>query len=341
MLATLMPLIVLLSWLALPVGLLCVYDDWVASPRRQLQAPGEVKPPPQSLSYFRSYFWQGAYLLLPVLLAAAVLRLLVAESVDFSALLLAVTAASGLVWLLDSRVLRPRRIALARAAGKDPALIAKPNTVDYARSFFPVVLAVLVLRSFVFEPYRIPSDSMMPTLLDGDFIIVNKFAYGLRLPVLNIKFLSLGNPQRGEVLVFRSPTEPKILIKRLLGLPGDHVQVRDNRVWINGRLVPLAQTGTYGGLGHFSGAPVAREGLGQHPHEVLLADELPASDFDAIVPPKAYFFMGDNRNDSEDSRFPQVGFVPEQNLVGPAQLIWMSWRLPQWPVWARFGQRIR
>lgn len=327
-----MALMALLSWLALPVGLLCVYDDCFASPKRQLHAAGALKPPP---------LLQFAYRVLPLLLAAAALRLLLAESIDYSALLLAVAVASGVVWLTDSRVLRPRRIAQARAAGKDPAAIAQPSTADYAHSVFPVVLAVLLVRSFVFEPYRIPSDSMMPTLLDGDFILVSKFAYGLRLPVLNTRLLAVGSPQRGEVLVFRSPKEDKTLIKRLVGLPGDHVQVRDNRVWVNGRLVPFSDSGAYGGPGRFSGERLAREELGQHAHSVLLADELPSTDFDATVPPKSYFMMGDNRNDSQDSRFPQVGFVPEENLAGPAVLIWMHWRLPQWPVWARFGQRIR
>ncbi|TLY64764.1 MAG: signal peptidase I [Gammaproteobacteria bacterium] len=173
---------------------------------------------------------------LPVLIVAAVLRLLLAERLDFSAVLLAITVATGLVWALDALAIAPRRSAAARAAGRDPTLTPEPGTVDYARSFFPVALVVLLLRSFVFEPFRIPSDSMMPTLLDGDFIIVNKYAYGLRLPVINRKILDVGEPERGDVVVFRWPVDPSTnFIKRLVGLPGDHVEVRDNRIVINGK----------------------------------------------------------------------------------------------------------
>src|SRR6185295_1206308 len=145
------------------------------------------------------------YSALPVLIIAAVLRLLLAERLDFSAVLLGITVLTGVVWACDARLFRPRREAAARAAGRDPAQVPEPGTVDYARSFFPVALVVLVLRSFIFEPFRIPSDSMMPTLLDGDFLVVNKYAYGLRLPVLNRKFLDTGSPQRGDVVMFRYP----------------------------------------------------------------------------------------------------------------------------------------
>ena len=134
------------------------------------------------------------YALLPVLVLAAVYRMLTAERADFSLVLVVITALSGIVWALDAWLLRPRRDAAARAAGRDPAALADPGTVDYARSFFPVAFVLLVLRSFLFEPYRIPSDSMMPTLLDGDFIVVNKFAYGLRLPVTHEKFYGSGQP---------------------------------------------------------------------------------------------------------------------------------------------------
>ena len=134
----------------------------------------------------------------------------------------------------------------ATAAGKDPTLIREPGTVDYARSFFPVALVVLVLRSFIFEPFRIPSDSMMPTLLDGDFIIVNKYAYGLRLPVINQKIVAIGEPQRGDVVVFRYPLDPSVnYIKRLVGLPGDHVQVRNDRITVNGTPVPFKIVAPY------------------------------------------------------------------------------------------------
>src|SRR5881275_665587 len=158
MLETLMPFIVLLSWLALPVTLVCIVDDWLLRPRRVIASGLQtVRDAP---------LMRALYGALPVLLACAVLRLLLAERLDFSAVLLAITALTGLVWALDAALLAPRRTAAARAAGRAPLVTPEPGTVDYARSFFPVALVVLLLRSFVFEPFRIPSDSMMPTLLD-------------------------------------------------------------------------------------------------------------------------------------------------------------------------------
>src|SRR5581483_6699057 len=226
----LMQIAVFLSWLAVPVGLIVVLDDWFIRPQRLIAASPQPPNDPWLLRI--------AYLSLPILVAAAVLRLLVAERLDFSAVLLGITVVTGLAWAVDVAVLRRRRVAAAQAAGKDPTSIPEPGTVDYARSFFPVALVVLLLRAFVFEPFRIPSDSMMPTLLDGDFIIVSKFSYGLRLPVLNRKFLALGEPQRGDVVVFRYPVDPSVnFIKRLVGLPGDHVEVENDRITINGKPV--------------------------------------------------------------------------------------------------------
>jgi signal peptidase I len=219
--------------------------------------------------------------------------------------------------------------------------VPAPWLIEQGRAAFPVLLLVVLIRSFLLEPYRIPSASMMPNLIAGDFIAVSKFAYGLRLPILNTRIIPVGEPRRGDVVVFRSPAEHTNLIKRLVGLPGDHVVVHNNRLTINGKPVPLALAGTYGGDDGFYGAQLGRELLDQREHTLLLAAQLPATDFEGIVPAHAYFFMGDNRNDSADSRFPQVGFVPEENLVGPALVIWLSWRLPGWPAWSRMGQRIR
>ena len=205
-------IVVLLSWLAIPVGLIVIIDDWFIRPGRQIAA---APAPPVDPAFMKTL-----YMLLPIFILAAVVRLLMAERLDFSAVLFGITAITGVAWLLDVALLRPSRTRAARAAGKDPATIPEPGTVDYARSFFPVALVVLVLRSFIFEPFRIPSDSMMPTLLDGDFIIVNKYAYGLRLPVLNRKIVPIGEPQRGDVVVFRYPRDPSVnYIKRLVGLP--------------------------------------------------------------------------------------------------------------------------
>jgi len=256
---------------------------------------------------------------------------------DIPGILLAALVVAGVILLIELLILKPRR----NAAG--PATAApEPVAVAYARSLFPVLLAVLLFRSFLFEPFRIPSASMMPGLVDGDFILVDKFRYGLRLPLTNTKVLSTWEPQRGDVIVFRSTSGPPInLIKRLIGLPADHVVVRDNRLTINGTPVPLAPDGRYADGYGFTGAQLQREKLGSADHVIMLASQGAAVDFDAIVPPGHYFFMGDNRNDSEDSRFTQVGFVPEDHLVGHAIRIWMNWRIPGWPHLGRIGTRIR
>jgi signal peptidase I len=204
-----------------------------------------------------------------------------------------------------------------------------------------MVVAVLVVRSFVIEPFRIPSASMMPGLVDGDFIFVDKFSYGLRLPLSNTKVLSIGAPERGDVIVFRLPANPSIhYIKRLIGLPGDHVTVRANRLAVNGSEVPLQPDGVYSGGFGFDGSALGRESFGSKAHELMFAPGRFATDFDAVVPAGSYFFMGDNRNDSEDSRFADVGFVPEANLVGRAMRIWLNWRIPSWPNLRRIGKAI-
>ena len=258
---------------------------------------------------------------------------------DYSALLLVALIGSGAILALDSVYQRSRRRAPAPASTGG---IREPAMVGYARSFFPVILIVLIVRSFVFEPFRIPSASMMPNLVDGDFIFVSKWCYGLRLPISNTKLLSTGEPRRGDVIVFRLPSDPSVhYIKRLIGLPGDHVEVHDNRLTINGSPLLLASDGNYSGGYGFDGSPVGRERLDQSDHRVMFDSNRPSTDFEAVVPEGHYFFMGDNRNDSQDSRFPQVGFVPEGNLVGRATRIWMSWEFPHWPHWDRIGQPIR
>jgi signal peptidase I len=360
MLQSLMPIIVLLSWLALPVGLVCIVDDWFLRPRRILAAAAPPRDAP-----FMSFLYSA----LPVLIACAVLRLLVAERLDFSAVLLGITVLTGVVWGIDALFLKPRRLAAARAAGKDAALVSEPGTVDYARSFFPVALVVLLLRSFVFEPFRIPSDSMMPTLLDGDFIIVNKYAYGLRLPVSDRKIVPIGEPQRGDVVVFRYPPDPSInYIKRLVGLPGDRVAVHNDRVIVNGQPVMTVDRGLYDD-GCYEGMHLAEEQLGRHSHDILFCpttseiavEPLPTcnrrlprgyvcpaqADFpdrndwpEQVVPAGEYLMLGDNRDNSADGRV--WGFVPEHNLVGKATRIWFNWDLQRsgGPMWRRIGKRI-
>jgi signal peptidase I len=258
-------------------------------------------------------------------------------SVDYSAILLGILGACGVIVLVDRFVLEPRRPAVPPGTRRP-----ENSVVSFARAAFPVLLIVLLFRSFLFEPFRIPSASMMPLLEDGDFILVNKFNYGLRLPVLNTKILATGAPRRGDVIVFHSTSGPPInLIKRLVGLPGDHIVVRNNQLFINGAAVALAPDGEYSGGFGFTGAPLAKETFGTTDHVIMLAQNRYASDFDGVVPAGHYFFMGDNRNDSEDSRFAEVGFVPEDHLVGHAIRIWMNWRIPGWPHLGRIGTPIR
>jgi signal peptidase I len=359
----LMQIIVLLSWLAVPAGIIAVIDDWFLRPRRQLAAATQPVRDPPLMSLL--------YLALPVFIGAAVLRLLVAERLDFSLVLFLITAITGVIWWIDVLLLRRQRNAQAVAAGKDPSVITEPGTVDYARSFFPVALIVLLLRSFVFEPFRIPSDSMMPTLLDGDFIIVNKYAYGLRLPVINRKIVSVAEPDRGDVVVFRFPRDPSInYIKRLVGLPGDRVQVRDDRLFVNGEPVSFEITGPYND-GCYVNMQEARERIGEHEHRTIFCPyevdrpptQLPSCNRSEVrgyvcgereylgifgesptpeqtVPEGMFLMIGDNRDNSEDGRV--WGFVPEDHLVGKATRIWFNWDLQRsgGPLWKRIGTRI-
>ncbi|MGB8327328.1 MAG: signal peptidase I [Steroidobacteraceae bacterium] len=308
---------------------------------------------------------------MPFVVLAGIARLLSAERLDFSFVLVLIAAGSGIVWAVDALLLRGVRAARAVAAGKAPAVVTEPATVDYARSFFPVAVIVLLLRSFVFEPFRIPSDSMMPTLLDGDFIVVNKFAYGLRAPVLNSKFLDLGTPQRGDIVVFRFPPDPRVnYIKRLVGLPGDRVTVRRDQLFINDVAVPLAEIGRYND-GCYLNMRLAEERLGTHRHQVMYChapgdigvDPLPGCNrsqprnylcvepegedlpdpgdrADMEVPAGSYLMIGDNRDNSADGRY--WGFVPEENLVGKATRIWFNWDWQRTggPQWRRIGLRI-
>jgi signal peptidase I len=258
--------------------------------------------------------------------------------VDFSFILVAAALVTGVVWGVYAFAIKPRRQVVV--AGEVPP--AEPVLVEYARSFFPIIVIVLVVRSFIFEPFRIPSDSMMPTLLDGDFIFVSKYSYGLKLPVVNTKVVPIGNPQRGDVVVFRLPSDPAVnYIKRLVGLPGDRISVRNDQLFINGERIPVEFNGTYEKEDYF-GAQLGLERLGDVTHTVMYIPGREAADFDGVVPAGHYYFMGDNRDNSRDSRFPEVGFVPEGNLVGKAVRIWLNVKLPSGPVlWSRIGDAIK
>jgi signal peptidase I len=304
---------------------------------------------------------------------------------DLAAILVALVAVSGAIWLYDKFKLAPRRALAHATAAKsldevDPRLIDEvPVWVDLGRSLFPVFIIVLILRSFLLEPFRIPSGSMMPTLLVGDFILVNKYSYGLRLPVLNTKFLSIGEPARGDVVVFRYPEDPAIpFIKRIVGMPGDKLEYNylHKTLYINGELVARDFIGSYQGVGQGSNMTGSEEYLEHLPgnvdHPILLRSGLghpspyiwspdtqtmqmlqnkpseTLSEYERNsltmlridkIPEKQYFVLGDNRDNSKDSRY--WGMVPEENLIGKAFLIWMNWDLSNKGInWPRLGTKI-
>ncbi len=234
----------------------------------------------------------------------------------FALFMLVILAITGFIWALDSLFWRKKR-----AAGS-----ADPVLVEYSRSFFPVILAVFLIRSFVVEPFKIPSGSMMPTLLAGDFILVNKFTYGLRVPILNNTFIEVGKPERGDVFVFHYPPDPSIdYIKRVIGVPGDKIAYRNKQLFVNGEPVELTLVGDYQYVAPGLNMVMAKhyqEQLGEVRHDVLIEDNSLAIDGEVEVPAGHYFAMGDNRDNSKDSRF--WGFVPEDNLVGKAFLIWWN-----------------
>jgi len=270
---------------------------------------------------------------------------------DFSLIMLLALAATGLIWGLDRALAAPARqrererlrAAGAQAddlerAGKEPVL------VEYARAFFPVILVVFLLRAFLVEPFRIPSGSMLPSLLIGDFILVNKYRYGLRLPVLNRKVIEVDSPKRGDVMVFRFPGDESVnYIKRVVGLPGDHIVYRDKKLYINGQL--MAQTAVdvyeYSESGQRRiPAQRYRETLNGVAHDILLSESGDPTPLEFTVPEAQYFVMGDNRDRSNDSRY--WGTVPERNIVGKAFLIWFSWDFGNGGgvIWKRIGNTI-
>jgi signal peptidase I len=265
---------------------------------------------------------------------------------DFAFWLVVFTGITGLIWLADRLFLYRGRSARAQALESAQGTEAErqqraqeamrePIIVEYARSFFPVILIVLLFRSFIAEPFKIPSGSMMPTLLVGDFILVNKFTYGLRLPVIGTKILPVSEPQRGDVFVFRYPNpehDPKKqgedYIKRVIGLPGDEITYRNKTLFVNGQEIPQSYVGPFVGSGdegrRMAGAEVHHEVLPAVEHDILQSRMLvPGREGTWQVPAGHYFAMGDNRDNSEDSRY--WGFVPEENLVGKAFVIWMNW----------------
>ena len=275
-------------------------------------------------------------------------------TIDFPLILVILVFGSGLIWALDAIFLAPRRRRVIDALqgqyprwdreGSPEALkyqtqvaetAAEPVVVEYAKSFFPVLFVVFVLRSFLVEPFQIPSSSMVPTLQVGDYILVNKYTYGIRLPVLRTKVLALNEPQRGDVMVFFPPhMNDTYFIKRVVGLPGDTVTYRNKKLYVNGEQVewePLA--GFPDGRSNYR---VGLEALGEASHLVQVDAMRPARDVSIVVKPGHYFMMGDNRDNSSDSRI--WGQVPEQDIVGKAFAVWMHWdSLLSIPSFSRVG----
>ena len=284
---------------------------------------------------------------------------------NFALLLLILTLVTFAYWLAERFHFAPRRLRAAATLEQQDAerrvrlgkqgitkvddtvaqardsLLMQPWWLDWTAGLFPVILVVFLLRSFLFEPFKIPTGSMIPTLLVGDLILVNKFHYGVRLPVINKKIIANHDPQRGDVMVFRYPVDPTIdYIKRVVGLPGDDVSYLNKRLTINGQPVPVAPLPDYYNDDSLRYTPHAREELGGVGHELLTQVDTPpgvnpfptfpfkenchysAEGVTCKVPPGHYFMMGDNRDNSQDSRY--WGFVPDQNIVGKAFFVWMN-----------------
>jgi signal peptidase I len=257
---------------------------------------------------------------------------------------------TGIVGLIDLFFYRPIRSALVKDKSIVDTLGLYKNknyadicrqlvshefpVADMARSFFPILLLVLILRSFLLEPFKIPSSSMVPTLLVDDFILVNKFAYGLRLPVFKIKFFDVGEPRRGDVMVFFPPNDKRYFIKRVIGLPGDEIRCINNVLYINGKKMPQTPALEHPGQ---PGHHVVYEDLDGVVHLMNKADvPVPkGANYHTIVPEDHYFMMGDNRDHSSDSRY--WGPVPEENIVGKAFAIWMHWGGWSLPSFSRNG----
>lgn len=320
-----------MNWMWIFVVLIVAGPVLIASSRKKL--PGEKEQP---------ILVQTGYLAL-VLGGFGLL----AQSISFTAVMLAFVVITGILSVLDRWVLAPRR-----SLGQ-----IEPSWAEYAKSFFPIILAVFLLRSFLVEPFQIPSSSMRPGLVVGDFILVNKFSYGIRLPVANNVLIPVGQVQRGDVVVFGFPPNPQInFIKRIVGLPGDVVSYRDKHLSINGKPVKEEADGSYDyleqGLAMVHARQFTETQEGHQSYKVLRVEDVPPvflpqvgqfegrdncrydeDGFECKVPAGHYFALGDNRDNSHDGRY--WGFISDDLLVGKAFLIWMNFG-----DFGRIGQKI-
>ncbi|MCU6433931.1 signal peptidase I [Undibacterium sp. Jales W-56] len=289
---------------------------------------------------------------------------------NFALILFVLTILTGVIWFLDVFVWgKQRRLKADQALAEfdtrkarltsegirveeggraelESRMLKQPTWIEYSGSFFPVIALVFFLRSFLYEPFKIPSSSMLPTLFVGDLILVNKFTYGIRLPILNKKIIEINNPQRGDVMVFKYPENPAVdYIKRVIGVPGDKIVYKNKRLSVNGKDVSYEALPDFLDEERLSYSKQFKENLTGVQHSVLNDEQSPAfvrdphqfplrelctydnEGFSCTVPTGQYFMMGDNRDNSLDSRY--WGFVPDQNIVGKAFAIWMNFSHPK------------
>jgi signal peptidase I len=265
------------------------------------------------------------------------------EEGNFPLFLFIATVVTGLYWLAEHFYFKPKRVASSKVLTDDAHKLAlqQPWWLDWTAGLFPVLCVVFLLRSFLFEPFKVPTGSMIPTIWIGDMLVVNKFQYGIRLPVLNTKIFNISDPKRGDIMVFRFPPNPsQNYIKRIIGLPGDEISYVNKVLTINGKTLSKTPQKDYSDIDTMAISKQFEEIIGDKKHLLLNEENRPAYISDASdfpnsaqcqytiegvrckVPAGHYFMMGDNRDNSLDSRY--WGFVPEANIVGKASLIWMN-----------------
>jgi len=336
----------IVAWVVIALSIAVILASFFSAKGDVVEVSGKKVSVPNAVPTTLNLFLEVAW---PALFIASLGMLTFKEVMGFAAVLLTATVITGVIWLIDSLFFKKKRLALNSVGG---AIEAESNTnnaardpvlVEMAKSFFPVILIVFFLRSFLYEPFKIPSGSMVPTLLIGDFILVNKYTYGIRIPVINKKIIEVGAPKRSDVMVFRYPEDKtKDFIKRVVGIPGDMITYQNKRLTVNGVAVETKENGSYtdtdGGVRFFE---MFIEKLGDKPHAMMVDPNWPAMNLGQVrefpmksnctyndtgltckVPDGHYFMMGDSRDNSDDGRF--WGFVPEANIVGKAVLVWMN-----------------